>query len=789
MTATINRPPAGGAGGPGGPDGGAPGGLPPQRSARPSAPAARSWAADDAQTATTIALTLLSLATVVCMRRLFDDWSFLAPVAGTALAVHAAAWAARRYRLPAISAVLAPLAAFALAVAWFQLPDTTFFGVPTSATFHAAVDRLHASLSDFRTVVAPAPVTTGFVLASMLGAGIVAAVADWAACRMKAALEAAVPAFGLFIFVVALASPKGRVASIAVEVGALLTYVLVQQISHQARATGWVANRSQGVGAAMVKAGLAIGAAAVLAAVIVGPNIPGAQGKALLAWRAQSSDGKATRSTVSPFVDIRGRLVESQNLEVFMVSSPVKAYWRLTSLDSFNGNIWSSNESYKEVKTKLPKAGRPAPGPQVQTSFQISALSSIWLPAPYDPVRIDGVSDISYNEDSGSLISSKDTADGLAYTVSSVLPQYTAAVLNGAGPIDPNAAKEARYLKLPDIPAKVRALAQEITKGKATEYDKALALQNYLRTNYSYSTDVRLNHSDSAISEFLFGPVKKGYCEQFAGSYAVMARSIGLPTRIAVGFTSGTVGEDGLYHVHNEQAHAWPEVFFPNIGWAAFEPTPGRAVPNGEAYTGIADTSAVNDAGTDTTDTTIVDTPETVPQEATVPTTVPPDPNIDTTTPKSHHTSPWLVALVVIGLLVLLAGLWILGVPALLRSKRDRRRQAATTSAERVLVAWREADDILRISGHGRRPHETFREHARRAGAEAQLDRDTQTVLVRLAGDATVANYVDDDLPESVAERAAQAAAAVEHAVLARTPKGQKFLRQVDPRPLVTNRR
>ena len=213
-------------------------------------------------------------------------------------------------------------------------------------------------------------------------------------------------------------------------------------------------------------------------------------------------------------------------------------------------------------------------------------------------------------------------------------------------------------------------------------------------------------------------------------------------------------------------------------------------MPNGEAYTGIADTGSDNAAAEEsTTATTTVETPSTaIPDPNTVP-TFPEDPTANDNTTKTHHTSPLVLAGGALALLVLLAGLWAVGVPALHRSMRHRRRLAASSPADRVLLAWREANDALRISGHGRRPHETFREHARRAGHEAQLDRDTQTVLSRLAGDATVANYVDDDLPASVADRATLAAAAIEQAVLARTPKAQKFFRQVDPRPLVSNRR
>ncbi len=77
---------------------------------------------------------------------------------------------------------------------------------------------------------------------------------------------------------------------------------------------------------------------------------------------------------------------------------------------------------------------------------------------------------------------------------------------------------------------------------------------------------------------------RRGYCEQFAGTYAAFARSIGLPARVAVGFTPGEL-TDGVYVVRGQHAHAWPEVWFEGIGWVPFEPTPGRGAPGAQSYT------------------------------------------------------------------------------------------------------------------------------------------------------------------------------------------------------------
>src|SRR5262249_43109652 len=101
-----------------------------------------------------------------------------------------------------------------------------------------------------------------------------------------------------------------------------------------------------------------------------------------------------------------------------------------------------------------------------------------------------------------------------------------------------------------------------------------------------YSLTVQRGHSDDAMINFL--SIKKGYCEQFAGTFAAMARSVGLPTRVVVGFTPGILRSDGLYHVAGRHAHAWDEVWFDGYGWTVFDPPPGRGAPGAENPTGVA---------------------------------------------------------------------------------------------------------------------------------------------------------------------------------------------------------
>jgi hypothetical protein len=338
-----------------------------------------------------------------------------------------------------------------------------------------------------------------------------------------------------------------------------------------------------------------------------------------------------------------------------------------------------------------------------------------------------------------------------------------------------------RYLQLPTVAPEVVALAQRITSGKTTEYDKALALQNYLRSSvftYDEGYDV---HGDgpNALSYFLFRS-HKGYCQQFAGSFGVMARALGLPTRLAIGWTWGTQDTAGVWHVTDDDTHTWPEVYFPQVGWVPFEPTPSRGIPGAQAYTGVPAQQQGTPAGSSAT------TPTTKPSTTPIPAPGPKrNPNIDRSAANGGHNAPrhhpawWRGPVIALGTLALLAAAWLVGVRyfGLVRLSRRRARviQASAAadppstgadSAERreaaravvaagtgppgrwrrliawlrgrpvlqpiaasppdegvlaraeVLMAWAETGDLLAWWGIRRRANETYAEFADRAGAE-----------------------------------------------------------------------
>lgn len=730
----------------------------------------------DGTVTSTVALAGVTLAAVVGMGRLFDDGSYLVPLALAAVVSHAMALLMRRRVASLAATALATTGALSVVIAWVALPESTSYGIPGPATLDTALDELGLARALFSEVVAPAPVTTGFVIAGMAGVGATAFLADWAAFRLEALFQAVLPSLLLFVFTALLGADRHQSVMMLLYLGAVAAFVLVHQGWLRAASNPWLADRSSDGLRWRLSTGAALGVAAVLTGVVVGAQLGGGDA-ASLPWR---SGRGPQRTTVSPLVDIRGRLVDQSHEEVFTVRANGRSYWRLTSLDTFDGQVWSSDASHRRVAGRLPIRAGPGADRIVQ-EFSISSLSSTWLPAAYRPERVDGVAGLAHNAELDSLVGPERSTNGLHYRVESSVPRLAAEQLRQATPPSAERAQLERFLGLPPISPRVRLLASRVagTGGSRAPFDQAMALQQFFRSQFTYDLGAGPGHGARVLESFLFGS-RRGYCEQFAGAYAVMARAVGLPSRVAIGFTPGERGPDGRYHVRGLNAHAWPEVYLDGFGWVPFEPTPGRGAP-GASYSGVPESQATPDNPTTATTAPPME-PAAPPTTAAAPA---PDP-----TPASVAAPERKLPVPAWGLvLTTLAVAAVLAIPTAKRHRRKRRRRAAASADERALVAWAEASESLAQAGLPRQVAETVHEHAGRVASTADLPPPTARALAELADAAALASYSAAPVAPEVATRAIAAAATIEAAVKASASRPERLLRAVDPRALAITRR
>jgi len=668
-----------------------------------------------------LALVFVHVAVVFGFVRVYRSTRFLGPLLAFVLVAHVLAATCRRRSVPVSVVAVIAVAGAALIACWGLFPHTCAWGLPTMRTWDAATHSLRTARQAFRVVAAPAEPLAGFQLAAGLSLSAAVWFADWAAFRLRTAAEAVAPATVAFVFVALLGSGQHQRSATVAFVAAVLVFVAANRAAVIGRDRAWLtASPSAGPRAAL-RGATAVTLVAVLAGVVIGPRLPGATAEPVVSWRRNGTD--SSRITVSPMVELRKRLVDQSDVEAFTVRANRSSYWRLTSLDRFDGELWSSSGSFSPAADDLPSA---APGVsrtrEITQSVQIRALSAIWVPTAYEARGLPRSSEpLRWDGDSSTLIidGSRPSSDGLSYTAISEVPELDPAALSRSQGSDP-AAIVRRYEALPDqFPAVAAREAQRVTAGRNSRYGQARALQDWFRTRFRYSLAASPGHGDDALVSFLRS--REGYCEQFAGAYAAMARSLGMPARVAVGFTPGEADreESGVFHVLGRHAHAWPEVWFPQVGWVPFEPTPGRGMPGGQAYTGVAPAQddRGNQASASTTSTSAVTrtTAGTKTSGATATTaTAETDPPISVASGAAKGGSGsnrWFVT----GLVVLVSAAVILAVLAV-RRWRTRRR----LPQDPVLRAWAEAlVPVRRATGERPKPAETHREFARRVLAQA----------------------------------------------------------------------
>ncbi len=177
-------------------------------------------------------------------------------------------------------------------------------------------------------------------------------------------------------------------------------------------------------------------------------------------------------------------------------------------------------------------------------------------------------------------------APAKTYRADSLLPDFSTEDLRSSPAVYPDWVRH-RFLILPDsVPERVWSVARDLSASGKTPFDRALAIQNYLR-QFPYSLDVLGPPPRRDVADYFLFDLKKGYCDYYATTMVVLARAAGLPSRIVMGYTSGSYdSEQARYVVTEKDAHAWVEIYLTNIGWVEFEPTPSQPAP---AFSDISD--------------------------------------------------------------------------------------------------------------------------------------------------------------------------------------------------------
>ncbi|WP_346046231.1 DUF3488 and transglutaminase-like domain-containing protein [Actinomadura chokoriensis] len=566
----------------------------------------------------TVMAGLATLAGSLGLYPLFERAGWFWAGLGAVLAVACGGLLARRLRLPAPLNPVFGLAALLLYLNFVYAADRAWLGVvPSPESVRHLGDLAGEGWRAANRYAAPVPLLPGIAMLTATGIGLVAVMVDLLAVRLHRTAPAGLPLLAMYS--VPAAVREDGVGWLAFGVGALGFLGLLMADSRE-KVGGW--GRSVGThhrprevplagaeprpgeeaarpdAAALAVTGRRIAVGAIAVAVVLPAAVPGLEPRGVFDLGGGSGQSTRTVTTPDPLVSLKRELTRLDDSVVltYRTDDPEGPdYLRLYALDRFDGDRWTYSPLKSSGKDRL-VAGQTLPPPpglsigrvhKVTTRVHVrpEVRNMTFLPVPYAPTSVSIKGDWRVHASSLMLYSLRDSASGRSYTVESVHADPTAAQLAAAGGYPADVV--AHYTAVPkNVPQEVRRLAEQVTAGSATALTQAVRLQRWFTVGggFSYDLSAPAPQKGSDLVDFLLHS-KRGYCEQYAASMALMARILGIPSRVAMGYTPGSEVRPGEWVVRSRDAHAWPELYFQGTGWVRFEPTPSGAGGQGTAVT------------------------------------------------------------------------------------------------------------------------------------------------------------------------------------------------------------
>ena len=635
---------------------------------------------------------LAAWATVLSWRVLtqgFVEVGFPLLLIGVAIAASGAL--ARWSRIPVAAVVAVQLVLASLMV----LGTTTGSPFPTPGNVDTFVAAVRAALESSRAYAAPVRLGVPPVHPLLLiGGTLVVLLVDVIACTLRRAPVAGLVLLAAYTLPIAVTGEAVSWWLFAVVAALFLTLVFLQHSDH-VNAWGRAADGEGGSFSvrtgAIGNSALALGAAAIAMAVVVPAAVP------TMSMSVFDGNGPGTREVEvkDPMIDLRRDLQRGEDVPLLWVTTPgpKPTYLRLSVLTRFNGSAWTPGD--RAIPDTQAASGALPPLDGVESSvarkeFKYDVrigpdLDSTWLPTTAQVTRISAGADWRYDVSTRDFIAARDgvtTADR-TYDFTGAQLTYDVGAMNSA--VSGAGSVPGTFTEIPpSLNNEIRRLAASVTADAPTRLQKAQLLQQWFRQDGGFRYDKAQVESagDGGADLTAFLQDRVGYCEQFAASMAIMARVVGIPSRVAVGFLEPERSTSGAWEFSAHDMHAWPELYFPGSGWVRFEPTPQDRAGQVPDYT-TADFAPVTESPTPSASRST----ELLPERGETPDAAD-DPGGAGAT--SLAWTPVLLALVGLAVVALL-----LLTPRLVRGARRRRRLAGD-----IEDLWVELRDVARDLGH-----------------------------------------------------------------------------------------
>lgn len=611
---------------------------------------------------------------------------------------------------------LAGLATGLLTISAVYFPDQALLRViPTPSTIRAAADLVPAAFDLMRTSYPPLTAGEGVAFLVTIGVLVVFVLAEMLAVGAWAPAWSGMPMLTLWAVPILLGAP----VSVLLLAPTAAAYVLV--IAIQARDDARYRRRPN---RQAVRATTLVTAAVLVGAFALAPSLLRLPVPVRVHPFYELVGTSTTRLDLG--LGLRDDLVRNTDVDLLTYTGaspgavgPMHAYTvsEFTGSDWIRGDLGDAVDSEGQVLWPTPLDGVPL-GAEIDIEIQVTSLGQDRLLLPGEPRRLTVPADVTYLGDSDEAVAH--IGGEVTYDVTFLPRELEGAALDQLQPatdVDPVLLQVPETGYQSDIADLARSIVADA--GAETPYAQVLALQNYLRDpgNFVYSTSIAAPQTPDAVWDFLND--RHGYCVQFATTMIIMARTLGMPARMAVGFLPGEADSDGVVQVTAHDAHAWPQVLFDDVGWVRFEPTPGVQAGPPPEYA-----PETTEPSTDETTTSASSTQDPTSERAETTTSAAADGAADGGDEQTRQ-SPWLLTL------LLLAGL--AGVASALARRHARMR--STDLAERWAHVLRHLEQLGVDTAPSRTPRAIGRDSA------GLLDPETASALTSLVAAMETVSY------------------------------------------------
>ena len=507
-----------------------------------------------------LAAAFATITAAICLGPVFLTGAWFFPTVFAVVAVGIGSEVARRMSASRTTVPLGGLVGLLLYLLLRYAHDEALLGfLPWTGSIDRLGELASSGRTDINQYAAPIGVSPGIELITVAGVGLIALLVDTLAVTFRRAALAGLPLLVLYTVPTAVAPEGVSWVAFAVAGIAFLTLLLAES---RERVNRWGRPMRYSVArenwkpdvetAPLSQVGRRVGATALGLALIVPAVLPDLSTSSFGFGGGGFGNGGGGGDKIkvlNPILRLGENLRRGENTPVIRYSGR-PTYLRLVGADEFTGDVWQPSElsvsrddnDVEDGLSRPPGLGGAVATVKRRYKIEVFDLAQTWLPLPYPATRVDNIDGTwLYDSSTFNAFGENSSTQQLDYEVRALSVRPTPEQLRAAGAAPPSVR---RYLKLPrDLDPEIKQIAEQETEGQTTGYDRALALQDWLRdpAEFTYSQTLDSSVTDGPGEQAILGflQTRQGYCVQFASSMAVMARLLGIPARVAIGFATG----------------------------------------------------------------------------------------------------------------------------------------------------------------------------------------------------------------------------------------------------------